>query len=99
MMLFGLASGFRPVGAERRDEGELSLKFVKDLTAPPPPFEVMENVAPLTTDHRREIDHRDAAALVAALSNGFDMTGIRHDASTGRSFILFEANPHDVASV
>ena len=37
MMLFGLASGFVPVNVEHRPEGEISIKFTKDLTQPEPP--------------------------------------------------------------
>ena len=34
MLRFGLSTGFVPVGVEERQEGELSFKFVKDLTLP-----------------------------------------------------------------
>jgi ribosomal protein S18 acetylase RimI-like enzyme len=37
MILFGLASGFVPVGVEHRDENEISIKLTKDLQKPDPP--------------------------------------------------------------
>jgi GNAT superfamily N-acetyltransferase len=37
MMLFGLDTGFVPVGIERRAEGDISVKFTKDLTKDDPP--------------------------------------------------------------
>jgi predicted GNAT superfamily acetyltransferase len=37
MMLFGLASGFVPINIEHRPEGEISIKFTRELTQPDPP--------------------------------------------------------------
>jgi GNAT superfamily N-acetyltransferase len=50
MMLFGLDTGFVPVGIERRPEGEISVKFTKDLTHPDPPPGSPAN-APSATPH------------------------------------------------
>jgi GNAT superfamily N-acetyltransferase len=37
MLLFGLDTGFVPVGVEYRPEGEISIKLTKDLSKPNPP--------------------------------------------------------------
>lgn len=37
MLLFGLDTGFVPMGVEFRPEGEVSIKLTKDLTQPDPP--------------------------------------------------------------
>jgi GNAT superfamily N-acetyltransferase len=37
MLLFGLGTGFGPMGIEYRTEGEISIKLTKDLTQPDPP--------------------------------------------------------------
>jgi GNAT superfamily N-acetyltransferase len=37
MLLFGLSSGFLPVGVDFRPEKEMSIKFEKDLSLPDPP--------------------------------------------------------------
>lgn len=54
MLLFGLATGFVPVGIEHRPEGEISIRFLKDLAKPdaPPPAKLpraavhVESVSP-----------------------------------------------------
>jgi ribosomal protein S18 acetylase RimI-like enzyme len=45
MMFFGLSTGFVPVGMEHRAEGEISIKFTRELSAPNPP--PRQKLAPL----------------------------------------------------
>jgi GNAT superfamily N-acetyltransferase len=79
MMIFGLDSGFLPVAVERRPEGELSIKFSKDLSS-----DAKVDVAPAAQvpAGRGFIDHTDVPGLRGAITAGFDIVGMIH---SGRS--------------
>ena len=78
MMLFGLDTGFLPVGVERRPEGDLSIKFTKDLTTDAPTPGAERNDAPDLPRTRTYINHTNTPLLRTALLQNFDIAGILH---------------------
>jgi GNAT superfamily N-acetyltransferase len=90
MIRFGLASGFRPVGAEWRELDAMSFKFVKKLTGPSPEFVAPDTPEASLIDDRAEVDHRDVRYLHRLIAEGFNLAGMRHDAPTGGAVVILE---------
>lgn len=90
MVRFGLASGFRPVGAEWREFDAMSFKFLRELAGPQPEYIPTDPAEPAEVGNRIEVDHRDVIRLRRLLDEGFTLTGMRHDAATGRAFVIME---------
>lgn len=90
MIRFGLASGFRPVGAEWRELDAMSFKFIKGLAGPSPEFVATESTEAALVGNRTEVDHRDVVRLRRLIVEGFNLTGMRHDCPTGRALVIVE---------
>jgi GNAT superfamily N-acetyltransferase len=82
MLLFGLDTGFIPTGVDLSPEGELSIRFRKDLTLPDRP---RNGKLPPTTnamsdrDHRVNVPHNDVALIRQYLALNFNIIGMIHD--------------------
>jgi hypothetical protein len=85
MILLGLRTGFVPFAAERRDLGGMSFRFSLKLTEDISPLE--KALGKMPTASAIEVDHRDRARLIEAVSSGYQLNGIRHDFAAGRTFI------------
>jgi GNAT superfamily N-acetyltransferase len=82
MLQFGLNTGFLPTGIDLSPEGELSIRFRKDLTQTDPP---RRDNAPATInnqDPRVQVPHRDVATIRHYLDLKYDIVGMLHDAAT-----------------
>jgi GNAT superfamily N-acetyltransferase len=104
MLLFGLSSGFVPIGVDLRPENELSIKFQKDLSLPDPPG--LPELSPrgrariagkIARAHARGGErarvyaaHDDVAVIAACLSQGFNLTGMVHQEVRGRLVVRLE---------
>ena len=97
MLLFGLSSGFVPVGVSWRKEKELVIRFEKDLALPDPPRGELRPAAdrlgleklagaPLRVHAR----HTDVATISSCLKLGFDLNGMFHDAARGMLVVRLE---------
>lgn len=86
MIVFGLESGFVPVGAKRRDLGGMSFEFRLKLNEPVQPLPHEE--ATILGDANVEIEHRRRGDLIAAVRAGYRLNGIRHEFGAGDTFIL-----------
>lgn len=82
MLKFGLDTGFIPTGVDLSPEGELSIRFRKDLTQPDlPPRESAP--APISDKDRRvQIPHTDVTTIRQYLDLNFDIVGMLHDPTT-----------------
>ena len=90
MLLFAFSSGFHPIAAEWRELGAMSFKFVKNLQDVPIELNPAEARSPIPAGDRLEVDHRDIARLHHYVSEGFHLTGIRHDPIARRVFVIVE---------
>jgi hypothetical protein len=93
MLLFGLATGFVPIGIDYRREKEISIKFEKDLSLPDPaglPDLLPEDKARLARRRRVHIVHDDVGMIAGCLKAGFSLTGMIHDESRGRLVVRLE---------
>jgi GNAT superfamily N-acetyltransferase len=93
MLLFGLSTGFLPIGIDYRAEKEISIKFEKDLSLPDPPGlpELSpEEKARLARRGRVHVAHDNVAMIAGCLKDGFDLTGMIHDPSRGKLIVRLE---------
>jgi GNAT superfamily N-acetyltransferase len=93
MLLFGLSTGFLPVGIDYRPEKEIAIKFEKDLALPRTPGlpelspQESSRIARTSPVHAR---HDDVALISACLNEGFDLTGMMHDQDRGTLMVRLE---------
>jgi GNAT superfamily N-acetyltransferase len=90
MIIFGLAGGFRPVGAEWRELDAMSFKFIKELDGPSPEFIATDPAEAALVGDRIEVDHRDVVRLQRLIAEGFNLIGMRHDPPSGRALVIVE---------
>jgi GNAT superfamily N-acetyltransferase len=91
MVLFGLVSGFEPVGAEWRDPpGAMSIKFRKELGREATAIVPVEVEAGELAQAVVEVDSKDVGRLHALVSAGFGLVGFRHDRKGGRAMVMLE---------
>jgi len=84
MLQFGLDTGFLPTGVDISPEGELSIRFRKDLNQPDPPPHKNAAATIKHEDPRIQVPHDDVATLRQCLNLQYDIVGMLHDASTTR---------------
>jgi hypothetical protein len=78
MLLFGLSSGFVPMGIIYRELGEISIKFTKDLSKPDVTKAESAGRQRFDDLNRLEIANTDLLQLRQAIAAGFDVTGMLH---------------------
>ena len=90
MMLFGLKSGFTPVGIEWRELGVMSICFSWELSgeSSSPEFPLLDP-AKLAWP-RVEVDHRDRRAITSLVTAGFHIVGMRQDLAAGQFAVVAE---------
>jgi hypothetical protein len=106
MLLFGLSSGFLPVGVELRPEKEISIKFEKDLRLPEPAerprptakerLQVESHVSDAKGLRLKTVQmnvrYDDPALIAACLKEGFELTGAIYESRPGTLMVRLERN-------
>lgn len=91
MIQFGLDTGFLPTGVDLSPEGELSIRFRKDLTQPDPPHSNGDPTTINDKDPRVQIPHTDVAIIRQYLALQYDIVGMIHNVAATQ--VVLERRP------